>query len=109
MHELTRETFDDFIGLDTPSLVNFWSEGCMPCRMFAPVLAELSAEMGDEIAFGKLRIDDSTIEIAQRYAIAHVPTTILFRDARPVGQVLGAKGKSELQATLRETFSAMVN
>ena len=109
MHELTHDTFDDFINLDTPSLVNFWALGCMPCQMFAPILADLSAEMNGRVAFGKLQINDDTIAIAQRFGVSAVPTTIFFLNGKPVGEMRGAQRKPELQVALNQAFAAVAD
>lgn len=58
-----RQTPGDFAGaladggqfdsseLDGVALVNFWYAACPPCRVEAPVLAELHAEFGDRVDF----------------------------------------------------------
>ena len=41
----------DSTELDGVTLVNFWYAACPPCRVEAPVLAELHAEFGDRVDF----------------------------------------------------------
>ena len=41
----------DSAQLDGVTLVNFWYAACPPCRVEAPVLAELHAQFGDRVDF----------------------------------------------------------
>ena len=103
MTELTRDTFEDFISGETPVLVNFWAEGCMPCKMYLPILEELSSEMNGKVAFGRLKLNDYG-EFAQRFEISSVPVVFFFRDGEPVGQLLGMHRKPDLAHALRQVF-----
>ncbi|MBI2958440.1 MAG: thiol reductase thioredoxin, partial [Chloroflexi bacterium] len=57
MLELSDDNFElEVLGSKTPVLVDFWAEWCMPCRMIAPILENLSAQYGDRLAFGKMNV-----------------------------------------------------
>ena len=47
----------DVLDATKPVLVDFRAEWCGPCRMIAPALDELSAEMGDKVTIAKINID----------------------------------------------------
>jgi thioredoxin 1 len=97
---VTDENFSqEVLGADKPVLVDFWAEWCGPCRMIAPALEELSAEMGEQVTIAKLNIDESP-EIPARYGVRGIPTMILFKNGAPAATKVGAAPKSQLQAWL---------
>jgi thioredoxin 1 len=83
--------------LDSPVavLVDFWAAWCGPCKMMAPMLADLSDEFAGRIAVAKVNIEDSPVT-ADRYAISSVPTMIIFSDGKPVKTMAGARPRAAL-------------
>jgi thioredoxin 1 len=83
----------------TPVLVDFWAPWCRPCIMAAPVLEELAEEYTGKITFAKLDVDQNA-KTAASYNIMAIPNLIIFKDGKPVSQVVGYKPKAELKQTL---------
>ena len=55
--ELTADNFEEeVLNSKVPVLVDFWAEWCMPCRMMAPIVDDISEER-DDIKVGKVNID----------------------------------------------------
>ena len=95
---LTKTNFEtEVLKSDKPVLVDFWAPWCGPCRMLAPVLAEVAAEKGDKIKVGKVNVDENP-ELAAQYGISGIPAMLLFKDGKVVATSVGFKPKSELES-----------
>ena len=99
---LTSSTFDETVnGSSKPILVDFWAEWCGPCKMIAPILAEIAVEQKDSLVISKLNVDEHG-DIAQRYNVMSIPTLLLFNNGELVKRLVGAKGKGALLQELSE-------
>jgi len=83
----------------TPMLVDFWAPWCRPCIMTAPVLEELAEEYSGKLTIAKLDVDQNT-KTAAKYSIMSIPNLIIFKDGKPVSQIVGYKPKVELKRDL---------
>jgi thioredoxin 1 len=99
---LTTATFDETVmGASTPVVVDLWAEWCGPCKMIAPILAEIATEQAGKVTIAKLNVDDHP-EIAQRYGVMSIPTLLVFQGGEVRKKLVGAKGKNQLMQELDE-------
>ena len=95
---LTKTNFEaEVLKSDKPVLVDFWASWCGPCRMLAPVLAEIAEEKGDAVKVGKVNVDEEP-ELAAKYGISGIPAMLLFKDGKVAATSVGFKPKAELEA-----------
>ncbi|RLG50385.1 MAG: thioredoxin [Thermoproteota archaeon] len=94
--ELDSSSFWKFVRENRVAVVDFWAEWCMPCRIVAPVIEELSRKYAGRVAFGKLNVDESP-EIAAQLQIMAIPTLVLFIDGKPVDRLTGAYPKPAIE------------
>ncbi|WP_067971616.1 thioredoxin [Nocardiopsis trehalosi] len=78
-----------------PVLVDFTAEWCPPCRMVAPILADLAAERAGTLRVVAVDVDRSP-RTAAAYNVLSAPTLMVFRDGEPVASVVGARSRSRL-------------
>jgi thioredoxin 1 len=75
-------------------LVDFYTDGCGPCRMMNPVLEEISGERAD---LKVVKVDAaSNYETATKFRILAVPTFVLLQNGDVKGQFTGARSKRDL-------------
>ena len=97
MEKITDNNFEQIIATPGVVVVDFWAPWCGPCRMLAPVLAEVAAEKGDKIKVGKVNVDENP-ELAAQYGISGIPAMLLFKDGKVAATSVGFKPKHELEA-----------
>ena len=76
-------------------LVDFWATWCGPCKMIAPVLEEMDAEMSDKVKIVKVDVDENQAT-ASEFGIMSIPTLVLFKDGKPVDKAVGFQPKEAL-------------
>ena len=98
--ELDEKNFDDTIKNKT-ILVDFWAAWCMPCKMLAPVLNELAAELPRDKYIGKVDVEKYP-NLSNRFKIRGIPTMILFKNGKEIERIVGVKTKATLKAKIME-------
>jgi thioredoxin 1 len=95
--KITDATFEaDILKSDTPVLLDFWAEWCGPCRQLAPILDQLSEEVGEKVVIAKMNIDESP-ETPSKYGVRGIPTMILFKNGEVKATKVGALPKTQLK------------
>jgi thioredoxin 1 len=97
---LTAENFEqEVLNSEIPVLVDFWATWCGPCRMLAPVIAQIAQEQEGKIKVGKIDVDEQP-ELAIRYGIASIPTLKVFKNGQVVNSSVGVIPKPMIEQLL---------
>ena len=95
-YTFTSENFEEeVLKSDVPVLVDMFATWCGPCKMMAPVVAQLAEEYKGSVKVGKLDIDQN-VNIVAQYKIMSVPTFLVIKDGEVVKKLIGAVSKEEL-------------
>ena len=98
---LTDQNFDaEVIKSNLPVLVDFWAQWCGPCKMIAPIIDEIANDLKGQLKVTKVNVDDAQ-ELAAKFNIMSIPTLLLFKDGKPVEQIIGALSKDQLVARIK--------
>ncbi|MCX7943099.1 MAG: thioredoxin [Deltaproteobacteria bacterium] len=87
---------EEVLKSEHPVLVDFWAPWCGPCRLVGLIIDEIAKEYQGRIKVGKLNVDENE-SIAYRYGIRSIPTIVLFKNGKPVDQIIGAVPKHILK------------
>ncbi|MBZ5750222.1 MULTISPECIES: thioredoxin [Metabacillus] len=82
-------------------LVDFWAPWCGPCKMIAPVLEELDADMGDKVKIVKVDVDENQ-ETAGKFGVMSIPTLLVLKDGEVVDKAVGYQPKEALAEVLNK-------
>ena len=84
------------------TMVDFWAAWCGPCRMVAPIVADLAEEYSDQgLRVGKMDVDQNPAT-ASKFGIRSIPSILFFKDGKHVDTVVGAVPKPFLETKVKE-------
>jgi thioredoxin len=88
---------------DKPCIIDFYADWCRPCKMVAPIMAELSEKYKGQIIIYKVNTDQEK-ELAQFFGIRSIPT-ILFCPAKGDPQMTqGALPKEDYEKIITDVL-----
>ena len=98
--EITVSNFDEVVlQSKQPVLVDFWAQWCGPCKAIGPIIEELNNDYAGKAVIGKVDVDANQ-ELAVRFGIMNIPTTLFFKDGQIVDKLKGAAAKKDFQNKL---------
>ncbi len=82
------------------TIVDFWAPWCGPCRILGPMIAEIAEEEKD-VKVAKVNVDENP-SLAAMFGIRGIPTVILFKDGKPVEQIVGLRAKQDFLSLIEK-------
>lgn len=94
--ELTKENFqNEVLAATEPVVIDFWATWCGPCKMQAPIIEQVSAEMEGKAKVCKVNVDDQP-SLALDYRIASIPTLVFMNKGVFQERMIGLTDKETI-------------
>jgi thioredoxin 1 len=101
---VTETNFEaEVISSQLPVLLEFGAPWCQPCKQLEPLLFQLAQQWQGKMKLVKVDVDESA-DLAMRYGVMGVPTTILFVNGEVKARLTGFQSRNKLE----EKFGAMI-
>jgi thioredoxin 1 len=107
--ELNKDDFQKTILSSKYVVVDVYADWCGPCKMIAPIIQELSNEMGQNYTFIKINCNEENQELTAQLDIKSLPTIIFYKDGKEVLRKFGFMDKALLKTTIESCFSETTN
>jgi len=100
--DLTSIPLGQALSSGKPTLAEFGSDTCIPCKQMKPILEELAVEYKDSLNIVIIEIYEHR-DLANQYQIMAIPTQILFdSNGQEITKHIGFWSKAEIIAQLKE-------
>ncbi len=87
MIALEKDTFDaEVLQSEGTVLVDFWSQGCEPCKALLPDIERFAEAYGDKIKFCKFDTTKAR-RVAIREKVLGLPTIAIYKDGAKIDEV----------------------
>lgn len=78
-------------------VIKFYSNGCNPCRVYAPAFEKVKQELEGEVEFQEVNVEEDTEGLAAEYKVRGIPLTVLLEDGVKVREQSGRLGEQQLR------------
>lgn len=98
---VTDATFNqEVLQADEIVLVDFWATWCGPCKVVAPILAEIASEQAGTLKIAKVDIDENQ-QYAAQLGVTSIPTMVVFKNGQPIDKIIGAMPKQQIMSRIQ--------
>jgi len=87
MLSVDKDTFEsEVLQSEGYVLVDYWSDGCEPCKALMPDVMELENQYGDKVKFTKLNTTGAR-RLAIKQKVLGLPTIAIYNNGEKVDEV----------------------
>ena len=85
-----------------PVLIDFWAPWCGPCKMVAPEIRKVAAELAGKFLIAKVNTEEVP-SLGRRYRVTAIPTMVLFSNGLEVARQAGAMPAPAIKKFIEQT------
>ena len=87
MLSVDKDTFEsEVLGAEGYVLVDYWSDGCEPCKALMPDIMALEEQYGDKVKFTKLNTTGAR-RLAIKEKVLGLPTIAIYNNGAKVDEL----------------------
>ena len=102
--EVNEKDFEtEVLKSNLPVVIDFWAPWCGPCRMFSPIIEEVSEDYKGKVNFVKINADDNE-KLVGDYEVMGIPTVALIEKGKLKAVSVGAIGKDALKSWINKSL-----
>ncbi len=98
--KITNDNFKSYLGGELPLVVDLWAPWCGPCRMLAPIIAELAEDYAGKVVIGKCDVEEND-DLAMDFGVRNIPTILFFKGGKLVDKFVGAASKAVIEEKIK--------
>jgi thioredoxin 1 len=98
--EINAENFQDMVlQFEGLSVVDFWSETCVPCKQMMRILEEIVQDVPSNVRIAKVN-SDQHMELVETYKVRSLPTLLFFKNGLLVETKTGVDRKQVIRKAI---------
>jgi len=98
---ITKENYEqEVLHSEKTVLLDFWAVWCNPCKMAAPILEQVAADMEQTAVVGKINVEEEP-ELVREFNVTSVPTFVVLKNGRETHRAVGVQARGDLLQMLQ--------
>lgn len=93
---------------ETPVLVDFWADWCVPCKVLGPILEKIAEEGQGTFRLAKVDVDRNP-NLARQFRVSGIPNVKAFRDGAVIAELHGAQPEPRVREFIRGVIPSEVD